>query len=366
MKKKKNILFVGGFKIREAYVGGQIIACKSLINSKLSEYVNWKLIDTSASTNKKRSLISRIIPAFKRMFLSIYHILFSKIDTVIVFSSSGFSFIEKGIIIMISNLFAKRTIIAPRSGFLIDDITNKSYFKKFASLVFKNCNTIICQGEFWENFFIKEFAIDKRKLIVIKNWIDTKPFIKNRIKSGNSPVVKILFLGHITKNKGIYDIAKAVKLIGRNDFIINMVGDGNEIDNFSEYIKKEELESKIKLLGWKFDKEKHELLKESNILILPSYREGLPNAILEAMASNLAVIASNVGSIPDVIENDYNGKLVNVNSPLEIKNAILYYLENKSNITSHAAKGVEIVEKQHSIENIVPLFKSIMSISTTD
>lgn len=70
-----------------------------------------------------------------------------------VFSSARFSFIEKEIIIIVSKLFAKKTIIAPQSGFLINDIKNKSYFKKFASLVFENCNTIICQGEFLGIFF---------------------------------------------------------------------------------------------------------------------------------------------------------------------------------------------------------------------
>ena len=208
---KKNILFVGSFKNhgKDGTVGGQMFACNSLVNSGVSEYVNWILIDTTAKTNQKRSFLTRLIPAIIRITKSIYHILFSNVEIVMVFASSGYSFLEKGLIIKIGWLLNKKTIIAPRSGFLIEDINNNNKFKNKVKNILNKSTYIICQGTFWKDFFKNEFSLSDDKLKIINNWISVDEYdpIKKRI---NSPV-KILFLGWVTKNKGIYDLINAIK-----------------------------------------------------------------------------------------------------------------------------------------------------------
>ena len=143
---KKKVLFVGSFKElgKDGTVGGQMFACKSLVSSEVSNDVEWILIDTTAKTNKQRNLLSRFLPALKRITKCVYHIVFSKIDIVMVFTSSGYSFLEKGLIIKIGFFFNKKTIIAPRSGFLINEVQTNIKFKKKVQKILSKSNYIIC------------------------------------------------------------------------------------------------------------------------------------------------------------------------------------------------------------------------------
>ncbi len=80
---------------------------------------------------------------------------------------------------------------------------------------------------------------------------------------------------------------------------------------------------RVEFVGWLSEQEKIELLHSVDIFVLPSYHEGLPYAIIEAMASGLPIVASSVGGIPDVIRNGENGFLI---EPGDIQ-GLVYYLE---------------------------------------
>ena len=355
----KKVLFIGSFKEqgKDGTVGGQMFACKSLVKSKLSDSIDWVLIDTTAKTNKKRNILFRLIPALNRIIRSIYHILFSNIDVVMVFTSSSYSFLEKGLIIKIGNFFKKTTIIAPRSGFLIDEVKNNLNFKNKVKKILNQSSFIICQGTFWEDFFKNEFNISSDKLKVIPNWISVDSYYSNKSKI-NSPL-KILFLGWITKNKGIYDLISAVKEIKDKDFILEIGGNGDEFENLKIIIKKAQLNNKIKLLNWVYGEEKKQLLSQADIFVLPSYKEGMPNSLIEAMSSNTAVISTNVGGIPDLIKSGVNGILIEPGDVLALKNAISFYLDNTVKASVFAQKALEHVRVNNSVESVVDKFQQI-------
>ena len=159
----KKVLFIGSFKSKSStgHVGGQMFACNSLVNSSLNEEIEWILLDTTANTNLKRHLIIRSYYALMRMVKAVFYILFGKVDIVMAFCSSGFSFLEKGLVMRIAKFFGKKTVLAPRSGFLIDDIENSASFKNKASRIFEKVDTIICQGSFWKSFFADNFGINE-------------------------------------------------------------------------------------------------------------------------------------------------------------------------------------------------------------
>src|SRR6185437_8475075 len=125
---KKKILFVGSFKdaAKDGSVGGQMFACKAIINSNISELVDWTLIDTTADSNIIASSYNRIIKAFTRLFRFLYNIIFFKYDFVLIFTGGGWSFWEKGLMSIVAKYISRsKVIIAPRSGFIINDLSRK-------------------------------------------------------------------------------------------------------------------------------------------------------------------------------------------------------------------------------------------------
>jgi len=361
-KRKKRVLFIGSFKSKgkEGNVGGQMYACTSLVNSNLKDRVDWILIDTTATSNLKRSFINKVYNSFFRLGKTLFYLLFYRVDTVMAFCSTGNSFLEKGAVIKVSKRLGKRTILAPRSGHLIDDINNNTGFKKGVNSIFKSCDAIICQGTFWKSFFKNEFQQPEDKLIVIHNWIDTKKYFSKKPEISNP--VKILFLGWVDKNKGIWDIYEAGRVLDRKDFIFQIAGNGNDFEQLDIKIKANGLEGRLNLLNWVYGQQKFDLLREADIFVLPSYREGLPNSLLEAMASSCAIITTNVGAIPDIIEHNVNGIVIKPNSPNELVGAINSYLDNRELIKIHTKNALQTVIEKNSIELIESKFYKILEL----
>ncbi len=106
---KKNVLIVGAFKnLTDGGSGGQLFACKTIIDSPLSDYINWIKVDSTVPHANGLSMLTRILKGIKRVCFVICALIFKKIDTMLVFTADGFSFYEKGLICLIGKVFQKK------------------------------------------------------------------------------------------------------------------------------------------------------------------------------------------------------------------------------------------------------------------
>jgi glycosyltransferase involved in cell wall biosynthesis len=114
------------------------------------------------------------------------------------------------------------------------------------------------------------------------------------------------------------------------------VGDGPLQKEVSNDIAR--LDRGIEVSGWIDRDMLPDLLNDVKILVMPSIKEGLPNTLLEAMACGTVVLATPVGGIPDLIQNNVSGFIINQNSPQEIANTIQTILKNPElhQISNHA------------------------------
>ena len=330
-------------------IGGQTFACKSLINSPLKEKVDFILIDSTMRSLPAPNIVMRSLSGLKRLVEFLYKLSTKEIQTVLIFSSAGLSLIEKGIMSVIASYFGKRVLVAPRSGLIVDDINSSPFLKKGLELLLSNSNIIICQSQQWKKFYQRFTGFEDNRFLVVKNWIDVSEYSPQIRK--NSENINILFMGWIERNKGIIELLEAVS-IHRNElrgvkFFI--CGGGSKTSDVKEYIKKENLDDFFILKGWVTGKEKMSILEQSDILILPSYREGLPNVILEAMASGCAVIANPVGSIPDVIDDGNNGILLASNNPSDIGESIITLVKDGKLRKKIAENALDSISKDHNI-----------------
>ncbi len=124
--------------------------------------------------------------------------------------------------------------------------------------------------------------------------------------------LRALFAGHVGQHKGVKDILEALSKakIKVQDFIITFVGDG-EIEEMRKIAFNLNISNQVNFMGMINEEDKIKHFKESHIFLLPSYGEGQPISILEAMASGMVVISSKVGSIPEIITEGVNGFLIN-------------------------------------------------------
>lgn len=137
-------------------------------------------------------------------------------------------------------------------------------------------------------------------------------------------------IAELHKNKGIIYALKAISKLPKiilDKIVFVVFGDGEERNDLELFVKNNDLQKNVVFIG--FDDTVLACISAFDIFIFPSIKEGLPYAILEAGLAKLPVIATNVGGIPDIIENEKNGLLVPSKNPEEIKVALIELIGNK-------------------------------------
>jgi glycosyltransferase involved in cell wall biosynthesis len=359
----KEIIIVGSFiKRQNGATGGVLFASSSIVESSLSDTIVWHKIDTTAKL-PIQNIIIRGYKAFVRVVKFIWTIITKKkITSALIFTSDGVSFLEKGLMVQIGSLFGKKTILAPRSGYIIKQLENK-YFRKYASLVFSKANIVVCQGTNWKQLF-ESLVSEKKKsnFVVIPNWVDSSLYNLPRLSdSRNNHNIKLLYLGWITKDKGVFDLIEAIKLIRLQvpNLKVIMCGDGDDRIELEDIIERQGLASYFTFRGWVKHEEKLELLANCDFFVLPSHAEGFPNSVLEAMASGLPIITTKVGAVEDLV-NDTNGILVDSHDVISLSSAILQLYENDGLRNELGLNAQKRVASNFDISSAITSFKKYL------
>ena len=355
-EKKPTVVFVGGFRRpRDGTLGGQLYACRTLVQSPISEYVNWIELDTSMESLPPPGLIRRSYLAGRRLLRFLAILLGRRPDGVLVFCSSGLGFIEKGVMVLLSRLFSRPVVLSPRSGHILDDLERSRFMRLYVRMVLRCSHLIMCQGEGWKEVFQSVSGLPADRFRVVRNWIDTGPYAALS-SDGCDGFVTVLYMGWLERKKGIYELVEAVKCfrdaLQRTRFII--CGRGSQTENLQREIAEQNLSSFFEFRGWVTGAKKIAALKQADIFVLPSHREGMPNALLEAMAAGRAVIATRVGGIPEVIADDRRGRLVEVGDVQGLGHALVELCEDSGLVRRLGAEGQAYVLKHHDISQMWP------------
>lgn len=169
------------------------------------------------------------------------------------------------------------------------------------------------------------------------------------------------YIGTISKIKGVPNLMQAIPNIlnedNRIEFIIG--GDGDAFNETEEFISENRLNDSVKLPGWIPHNHLPEYLNELKLLVLPSYTEGLPNIVLEAMACGTPVLATPVAAVPDIIKDGETGFIMANNSPECIAKNVTRALEHP-NLETIVENAKELVERKFTYEAAVNRWKKIL------
>jgi glycosyltransferase involved in cell wall biosynthesis len=158
----------------------------------------------------------------------------------------------------------------------------------------------------------------------------------------------LVFVGRLGERKGIFDLLEALDRLGADGETpdLTVVGDG-DIDGVKARVESSEiLRRHVTVSGWRSADEVAELLNQSWALVLPSYAEGLPMAVLEAMAAGRAVIGTRVGEVEDAVSDGISGLLVEPGDVTALADAIRRVLGDREWATELGRQGRAVAEER--------------------
>jgi glycosyltransferase involved in cell wall biosynthesis len=142
--------------------------------------------------------------------------------------------------------------------------------------------------------------------------------------SANRPL-KVVYVGRLATDKGIFETIEAIRILRDRGMVVGLTiaGSGPATHEISRSIEVAQLGDRVRLVGAVFGAAKVQLWGEADILAFPTYhREGLPYALLEAMAGGAVPVISPVGAIPDVVQDEVHGLFVPAHEPQAVANAL--------------------------------------------
>jgi len=363
---KPKILVVGGFPGTEKVVyGGIIRSCELLIKSTIRDRFEIIILDSSQISNPLPNVVIRGLLAIWRLFLLIIKIVKHKPQASLIFASDGWSSIEKGLMILICRFYGSKTLIFPRAGNLINQVEGSNTMLKLIKIFFGSSDIFLCQGKKWNEFAVNKLNMDQSKVKILNNWTATENQLnigKNRSFSSVDKVPKIIFVGWLEEFKGVFELLEACNNLHLDGikFHLTFFGGGNSEKSAKEYTSKNALNEHISFFGWANSLDLNKHLEESDIFVLPSWSEGLPNAMIEAMAAGLSVVTTSVGVIPDYIQHEKHALIVppqNVKLLEESLKRLIIDADLRSNI---AMEGHNIAANLFSVESNMAILGDII------
>jgi glycosyltransferase involved in cell wall biosynthesis len=191
----------------------------------------------------------------------------------------------------------------------------------------QQASVLIVLSSQWRDFYIQECEVSPSQVVVLSNPVRVPTRVPDR--SGRTQV-QFLHLGRLGKRKGAYDLVNAFAALPeslRARARLVLAGDGDV-----EGVKKlaAPLGDRVRVLSWIDAQERDRLLAESDVFVLPSYAEGVPMSLLEAMAAGLPSITTPVGGIPDVFTHGTEGLLVAPGDAAQLRAAMSTYIGDEA------------------------------------
>lgn len=209
------------------------------------------------------------------------------------------------------------------------------------SLFLKKVHKLIAVSKFVKKELVNYLGVDEKRIDVIHNGVDTKKFSPNRLSKTFEEVARdlnissrpvILYTGRFTSAKGISVLIDAIPEIVKNvpDAYFVFSGGGNYEPYFWRLRHRGVDKKNALFLGYVKDYfDMPALYSLATIYVAPTFYDSLPLRVLEAMSCGKAVVASNVGGIPEIIQNWYNGIIVPPGNSKALAEKLTFLLENE-------------------------------------
>ena len=264
--------------------------------------------------------------------------------------------------ILVAKILRKQIVLVLPSSSQMLKFANDKFYGPVRILEILNIN-LADKIILYSPTLVKEYNLEKyrhKMLISHEHFLDFEKFKINKHFNERDNLVG--YIGRLSGEKGIMNFVEAIPKIlrKRSDIKFLIGGDGELRDQIVAYLKHENLDTEVTMTGWISHEKLPDYLNELKLIVLPSYTEGLPNIMLEAMACGTPVLATPVGAIPDIIKDCNTGFILENNTPECIANNIIRALEYP-NLENIEHNGRKLVKEEFKYEVVVEKFRHIIN-----
>lgn len=335
-------------------IGGIALWTSNIINYQQKD-VNFFALNTNVDNHpaKKRTFFDRFVKnGFKMLKIrrQLKRIVKeNKIDCVHICTSGSFGFIRDKYLVSFCKRKNIKVVLHLHFGRMNVVLKDNSWESKMFFKISKMVSRIICMDS---NTFkcLSGFESIQNKVLYVPNPIAYKTdFIKQENK-----LKKVIYVGWVIKSKGIEELITSWNIVGNKykDWSLEIVGACDK--NYKQELDKMIKVSNIDFLGEMQHDDCLARICESSILVLPSYTEGFPNVILEAMMSSTPIIATKVGEIPSILSSN-SGVVINHHSSEEIIKSLENLICNQYLREQFAINAYRRVNENYTIQKVFSL-----------
>ena len=203
--------------------------------------------------------------------------------------------------------------------------------RRLVNRTMQGAHVVIALSSQWRDFYIRECELAPSQVVVLPNPVKVPARLPDR---AGRPQVQFLHLGRLGTRKGGYDLMSAFAALPedlRNRARLVLAGDGDVegMRKLAEPLNADGVE-RVRVLSWIDAQERDRLLSESDVFVLPSYAEGVPMSLLEAMAAGLPAITTPVGGIPDVFTHGTEGLMVTPGDRAQLTTAMTQLINDET------------------------------------
>ena len=244
----------------------------------------------------------------------------------------------------------------------------KRIWRAVAAYVFNSAGFVFVLSEDFKEKLIK-IGVSENKILVTTTFFHKNNIFKKVDNENKAAIPGLVFLGRLSEIKGIDDMLHAlseVKLEGY-DFQCKVIGHGDApgvVEKYEELSKELNIDDCVHFLGRKTGEEKFLLLTQSDVFVFPSHMEGCPTSVIEALATGLFVVSSDVGALKDLINKD-NGLTVRAKDRQALASAIRVSLCNIDNIRCSHENISKFAHEKYEVgtvsENFICAYRKLMS-----
>ncbi len=288
-------------------IGGMATVVKNLLES-LRGQCQLKHLNNAKTTAEDRPLWQGVVAQVKLLTRLVWLSVSWRPDVVHIHTCSWFTFWRNSLDVLLVRLLGRKVVLHIHGGRFDQFLSSLSGAKAMmARWIFRLSNQVIVLGEEWKK--VLSGWVPEERIKVVPNGVPVPPDYE---RSWHNPPL-ITCLASYDKGKGQRDLLKAVaRLSPERRVRVALLGDEGELGEkqaLEDLAASLGLAGLVEIPGSKTGRDKQMYLDRTDIFCLPSYKEGLPMAMLEAMAEGIPVVATRVGAIPEVVEEGNEGCL---------------------------------------------------------